>query len=278
MTISAKLVMELRNRTGAGIMEAKNALTQTDADIEAAVEWLRANGMAKAAKKAGRATAEGMVGLLVQGKRAVAVEVNSETDFVAKNEHFRDLVRRVAKTAIAVDGLDALLAASVDDGTVADLVNSRIVSLGENLAVRRMARIDGESVASYLHNAVDGDIGRIGVLVASEGGNPEFGHQVAMHIAASRPASLTEHDMDKNVADAERRVLMEKARLSGKPEGIIEKMVAGGMKKFYAESTLLNQKFVIDPELTVGDAAQRAGAKITGFLRFEVGEPLSENA
>ena len=257
-------------------MDAKNALSKTDGDMDAAIEWLRANGMAKAAKKSGRATAEGMIGIAVEAGRGVAVEVNSETDFVAKNEQFRKLVRQIARVAMPVGTVDALIETSVDGDTVGDLIRAGISSLGENISVGRVAHLAGESIAVYLHNAVDKDIGRIGVLVATTGGDREFGRQVAMHVAASRPVSLTEDDMSAEIAEAERRVLIEKARLSGKPDAIIDKMVAGGMKKFYAESTLMNQKFVIDPDVTVGEAAQRAGTVITGFLRFEVGETQAD--
>ena len=274
MAITAAMVKELRDSTGAGMMDAKKALTETDGDMEAAVDWLRTKGLAKAAKKSGRTAAEGLVAVHVDGGTGVAVEVNSETDFVAKNAEFQEMVGKIAGAAGAVDDVEALKAADLGGKTVADVITDKIATIGENMSVRRMAKISGGSVVSYVHNAATAGMGKIGVLVAMDGGDEGFGKQVAMHIAAVNPAALSEDDMDPAVVEKEKQVQMDIARESGKPEQVIEKMIVGRMKKFVAESTLLNQQFVVNPDLTVGDAAKEAGATITGFVRLEVGEGI----
>ena len=274
MAITAALVKELRDSTGAGMMDAKKALTETDGDMEAAVDWLRTKGLAKAAKKSGRTAAEGLVAVVVDGGTGVAVEVNSETDFVGKNAEFQEMVSGIAKAALTVDSVDALLAADMGGKTVADVVTDKIATIGENMSVRRMSKISGGSVVSYVHNAAAPGMGKIGVLVAMDGGDEAFGKQVAMHIAAVNPAALSEADMDPAVVEKEKQVQMDIARESGKPEQVIEKMIVGRMKKFVAESTLLNQQFVVNPDLTVEAAAKEAGATITGFARLEVGEGI----
>ena len=274
MAITAAMVKELRDSTGAGMMDAKKALTETDGDMEAAVDWLRTMGLAKAAKKSGRTAAEGLVAVHVDGGTGVAVEVNSETDFVAKNAEFQEMVGKIAGAAGAVDDVEALKAADLGGKTVADVITDKIATIGENMSVRRMAKISGGSVVSYVHNAATAGMGKIGVLVAMDGGDEGFGKQVAMHIAAVNPAALSEDDMDPAVVEKEKQVQMDIARESGKPEQVIEKMIVGRMKKFVAESTLLNQQFVVNPDLTVGDAAKEAGATITGFVRLEVGEGI----
>jgi len=274
MAITAALVKELRDSTGAGMMDAKKALTETDGDMEAAVDWLRTKGLAKAAKKSGRTAAEGLVAVVVDGGTGVAVEVNSETDFVGKNAEFQDMVSGIAKTALGVDDVDALVVADMGGKTVADVVTDKIATIGENMSVRRMSKISGGTVVSYVHNAAIAGMGKIGVLVAMDGGDEAFGKQVAMHIAAVNPAALGEGDMDPAVVEKEKQVQMDIARESGKPEQVIEKMIVGRMKKFVAESTLLNQSFVVNPDLTVEAAAKEAGATITGFARLEVGEGI----
>ena len=274
MAITAAQVKELRESTGAGMMDAKKALTETGGDMEAAVDWLRTKGLAKAAKKSGRTAAEGLVAVVVDGGTGVAVEVNSETDFVAKNAEFQEFVGGVAKAALGVDSIDALTAADLGGKTVADTLTDKIATIGENMTLRRMAKVSGGQVVSYVHNAVTGGMGKIGVLVAMEGGDEAFGKQVAMHIAAVNPASLSEDDLDPAVVEKEKQVQMDIARESGKPEQVIEKMIVGRMKKFMAEITLLNQQFVVNPDLTVAKAAEEAGAKITGFVRLEVGEGI----
>ena len=274
MAITASMVKELRESTGAGMMDAKKALTENDGDMEAAVDWLRTKGLAKAAKKSGRTAAEGLVAVKVDGNKGIAVEVNSETDFVGKNAEFQGMVSGIADVAITVDDVEALNAASMGGKTVAEIVTDKVATIGENMSVRRMQSITGDTVVSYVHNAAAPGMGKIGVLVAMTGGDDAFGKQVAMHIAAVNPASLSEADLDASVVEKEKQVQMDIARESGKPEAVIEKMIVGRMKKYMSEVTLLNQAFVINPDLTVADAAKEAGATITGFVRLEVGEGI----
>jgi elongation factor Ts len=274
MAITASQVKALRDSTGAGMMDAKKALTEVDGDMDAAVDWLRTKGLAKAAKKSGRTAAEGLVAVVVEGGKGVAVEVNSETDFVAKNADFQNAVGAIAKAALDVADLDALKVAEIDGKSVDDLVTGMIATIGENMSMRRMTTLEGEQVVSYVHNAATAGMGKIGVLVAMTGGDEAFGKQVAMHIAAVNPAALGEDDLDPAVVAKEKQVQMDIARESGKPEQVIEKMIIGRMKKFMAEVTLLNQSFVVNPDLSVGAAAKEAGAEITGFVRLEVGEGI----
>ncbi len=274
MAITAAMVKELRDSTGAGMMDAKKALTETGGNMDEAVDWLRTKGLAKAAKKSGRTAAEGLVAVHVNGGNGVAVEVNSETDFVAKNGEFQEMVGKITYAAEGVDDVDALLAADLGGKTVADTLTDKIATIGENMSVRRMSKLSGETVVSYVHNAATNGMGKIGVLVALSGGDEAIGKQVAMHIAAVNPAALSEADMDPAVVEKEKQVQMDIARESGKPEQVIEKMIEGRMKKFVAESTLLNQQFVVNPDLTVEAAAKEAGATITGFIRMEVGEGI----
>jgi elongation factor Ts len=266
MAITAALVKELRDTTGAGMMDAKKALTETDGDMEAAIDWLRTKGLAKAAKKSGRTAAEGLV----------AVKVNSETDFVGKNAEFQEMVGKIAGAAVAVDDLDALKAADLGGKTVEEVITAKIATIGENMSLRRMAVLEGETVVSYVHNAATEGMGKIGVLVALKGDNEAFGRQVAMHVAAVNPASLGEADLDPELVVREKAILTEQARESGKPEQVIEKMIEGRMKKFLSEVTLLGQSFVINPDLTVAQAAAEAGVEVTGFVRLEVGEGIEK--
>ena len=274
MAITAALVKDLRDRTGAGMMDAKKALTETNGDMEAAIDWLRTKGLAKAAKKSDRTAAEGLVAVLVEGGRGVAIEVNSETDFVGKNADFQAMVASFAKAAMGVNSVEELKAAHVNGKTVEEVLTEKIATIGENMSVRRMAVIEGETVVSYVHNAAADGMGKIGVLVAMKGGNEGFARQVAMHIAAANPASLSQADRDPAVVEKEKHVQMEIERESGKPEAVIEKMIVGRMQKFMAEVTLLGQAFVVNPDLTVEAAAKEAGVEITGFLRLEVGEGI----
>jgi elongation factor Ts len=268
------MVKELRESTGAGMMDAKKALTENDGDMEAAVDWLRTKGLAKAAKKSGRTAAEGLVAVKVDGGHGVAVEVNSETDFVGKNADFQKMVSGIANVALTAADLDALKAADMNGKSVEQTVTDAVAVIGENMSVRRMSAIDGDTVVSYVHNAAAPGMGNIGVLVAMTGGDEAFGKQVAMHIAATNPASLSEEDLDPAVVEKEKQVQMDIARESGKPEAVIEKMIVGRMKKYMSEVTLLNQQFVINPDVTVAEAAKEAGASITGFVRLEVGEGI----
>ncbi|MCL7409942.1 translation elongation factor Ts [Marivivens donghaensis] len=276
MAITAAMVKELRESTGAGMMDAKKALTETDGDMEAAVDWLRTKGLAKAAKKADRTAAEGLVAVAVAGGKGVAIEVNSETDFVAKNAEFQGMVTAIAGAALTVSDVDALKAAEIKGKSVESTVTDAIAKIGENLTLRRMAVIEGASVVTYVHNAAADGMGKIGVLVALSGENEAFGKQVAMHIAAASPAALSEADMDPALVEKERSVQIEIARESGKPDAVIEKMIVGRMAKFVAESTLLGQAFVVNPDLTVEAAAKEAGVEVTGFIRMAVGEGIEK--
>jgi len=278
MSITAAMVKELRDMSGAGMMDAKRALTETGGDMDAAVDWLRTKGLAKAAKKSGRTAAEGLVGVAVDGGVGVAVEVNSETDFVAKNADFQNMVSSITNAALGVNDVEALNAASIDGKAVSELVTDKIATIGENMSVRRMARQEGASVAAYVHNAATDGMGKIGVLVALSGPDNGIGKQIAMHIAATSPASLNENDLDPAMIEREKNVLTEQARESGKPDAVIEKMIVGRMKKFFEEVTLVNQKFVINPDITVGQAATDAGVEIVGFTRLAVGEGIEKVA
>ena len=276
MAITAALVKQLRDTSGAGMMDAKKALTETDGDMDAAIDWLRTKGLAKAAKKSGRTAAEGLVAVNVSGGRGVAVEVNSETDFVAKNAEFQDMVRAIATAANGVADIDALQNADMGGKSVAETVTDKIATIGENMSVRRMASVEGETVVSYIHNAATDGMGKIGVLVAMTGADNGIGKQIAMHIAAANPAALNEASLDPAVVEKEKQVQMDIARESGKPEAVIEKMIVGRMKKFLAEVTLTGQAFVVNPDQTVAEAAAEAGVEITGFVRLEVGEGIEK--
>lgn len=276
MAITAALVKELRDSTGAGMMDAKKALTETNGDMEAAVDWLRTKGLAKAAKKSGRTAAEGLVGTHVSNGLGVMVEVNSETDFVSKNAEFQEMVSNFTKAALKVNNVDELVNSMIDDHTINEILTNKISTIGENMAIRRLSRLEGDSVASYVHNSAADGMGKIGVLVSLQGDDNGIGKQIAMHIAAANPASLSEDDLDPGTIEREKLVLSEQARESGKPEAVIEKMIIGRMNKFFEEVTLLKQKFVINPDVTVSQAAADAGVKIIGFSRFEVGEGIEK--
>ena len=276
MAITAALVKELRDSTGAGMMDAKKALTETNGDMEAAVDWLRTKGLAKAAKKSGRTAAEGLVGTHVSNGLGVMVEVNSETDFVSKNAEFQEMVSNFTKAALKVNNVDELVNSMIGDHTINEILTNKISTIGENMAIRRLSRLEGDSVASYVHNSAADGMGKIGVLVSLQGDDNGIGKQIAMHIAAANPASLSEDDLDSGTIEREKLVLSEQARESGKPEAVIEKMIIGRMNKFFEEVTLLKQKFVINPDVTVSKAAANAGVKIIGFARLEVGEGIEK--
>jgi elongation factor Ts len=276
MAITAAMVKELRDATGAGMMDAKKALSETDGDIQAATDWLRTKGLAKAAKKSDRTAAEGLVAVKVDGGTGVAVEVNAETDFVAKNAEFQTVVGDIATAALGVADVDALNAADLGGKTVADTITDKIATIGENMSLRRMAKIEGDVVVSYVHNAMTDGMGKIGVLVALKGGDEAFGKQVAMHVAATNPAALNEAALDPTIVEKERQVQIDIAKESGKPDNVIEKMIEGRMKKYMSEVTLLGQSFVINPDLTVEAAAKEAGAEILGYVRLEVGEGIEK--
>jgi len=289
--ITAGSVKELRERTGAGMMDCKKALAETNGEMEAAIDWLRAKGLSAAAKKAGRTAAEGLVGAIVEGTRGALVEVNSETDFVAKNEIFQDFVRNVAKLALQQGtDVEALGAAQYPGGgTVQEKLTDNIAKIGENQSLRRaaVAEVGEGAVVSYVHNQVAPNLGKIGVLVALESSAPaetlnELGRQIAQHVAAAHPQALDADSIDPALVERERSIAMEKARESGKPDNIIEKMVEGGLAKFRKENALLSQLFVRDNKTPVGDvvaaAAKDAGVpiKLIGFVRFQLGEGIEK--
>ncbi|HEX7531679.1 MAG TPA: translation elongation factor Ts [Methyloceanibacter sp.] len=294
MSISATMVKDLRDKTGAGMMDCKAALAETSGDMEAAVDWLRAKGLAKAAKKAGRVAAEGLIGLAADAHHAALVEVNSETDFVARNETFQTMAKGIAEAALGAKGdLDKLAAAKFPGGkgTVADTIKEMIGTIGENMTLRRTAYLDVKkgAVASYIHNQMAPGLGKIGVIVALEStGDADalksFGRQVAMHIAAANPQAVDVESLDQAVVERERAVLSEQAKESGKPANVIDKMVEGRIRKFYEEVVLLAQAFVHDPDTTVAKAIaaaeKAAGApiKITGFHRFALGEGIDRTS
>ena len=276
MAITASMVKELRETTGAGMMDAKKALTETDGDFEAAIDWLRTKGLAKAAKKSSRVAAEGLVAVATSDGKGVAVEVNSETDFVAKNSDFQEMVKAIATAALGVSNTDELASASIDGKTVTDTLTDNIAKIGENMTLRRMQTIEAERVVTYVHNSATQDMGQIGVLVAINGDNTEFARQVAMHVAAANPQALSAAELDQSIVEREKNILTEQARESGKPEQVIEKMIQGRMKKFLAEVTLLGQDFVINPDLTVEAAAKEAGVEIISYVRMAVGEGIEK--
>ncbi|TMV92927.1 elongation factor Ts [Thioclava sp. BHET1] len=277
MAITAAQVKELRESTGAGMMDAKKALTETDGDMDAAVDWLRTKGLAKAAKKSGRVAAEGLVAVAVNDGKGVAIEVNSETDFVAKNADFQKLVGEIADLALQTgEDVEVLKATHLNGKTVEDVLTDAIARIGENMTLRRMHVLEGDTLVHYVHNAATDGMGKIGVLVALNGADNGIGKQIAMHIAATNPAALSQADLDPEVVEKEKAVQMDIARESGKPEAVIEKMIEGRMKKFVAEVTLLNQAFVVNPDLTVAEAAKEAGVEVTGFVRMEVGDGIEK--
>jgi elongation factor Ts len=291
--ITASLVKQLRDKTGAGMMDCKKALIETDADVEQAIDWLRKNGLAAAAKKAGRIAAEGLVGLAVEGARGAVVEINSETDFVARNEDFQGFVRDVAGVALAAGGDVAAIGAAdypSRDRSVAEELTELVGKIGENIVFRRRAGLSVETgvVASYVHNSAAPGLGKIGVLVALESSaDPEalnqFGRQLAMHVAATRPEAVTRDEVDPSTLDREREILADQARAAGKPENIVEKMVEGRLRKYYEEVVLSEQIFVIDNETRIDKAveekAKELGAPIAikGFIRFELGEGVEKD-
>jgi len=289
--ITAASVKELRERTGAGMMDCKKALGETAGDMEAAIDWLRTKGLAAAAKKAGRIAAEGLIGVAVLGTMGAAVEVNSETDFVAKNDQFQDFVRNVAQIALATGGdVEELLRAQYPgNGTVSETLTNNIATIGENQSLRRAARVEvGQGVVvSYVHNSVGTGLGKIGVLVALESDADQaalqaLGKQLAMHIAAANPLALRGEELNPDLIERERTIAQEKATESGKPANIVEKMVEGALAKFRKENALLSQLFVMDNKTKVEDViaaeAKRLGADVTlkGFVRFQLGEGIEK--
>ncbi|PDQ20245.1 elongation factor Ts [Mesorhizobium sanjuanii] len=291
MSISAAQVKELRDLTGAGMMDCKMALNETNGNMEEAVDWLRKKGISKADKKAGRTAAEGLIGVDSGVREAAVVEVNSETDFVARNAAFQEIVANVAKVALAYGKTEAVAAAKYpgSDKSVTEIIKDAVGTIGENLGFRRSAKltVPHGAVATYVHNAVADGLGKLGVLVAIETTGNEhaanaFARQVAMHVAATNPMALTAEQIDPAAVEREKAIFSDQARQSGKPEAIIEKMVEGRMRKFYEEVVLLKQAFVLNPDITVEkalkDAEKEIGApaKITAYLRFALGEGIEK--
>ena len=288
--ITASLVKELRDKTGAGMMDSKTALVETKGDLEAAVDWLRKKGLAKAAKKSGRVAAEGLIGAVVAKNKGVLVEVNSETDFVARNEQFQGLVKLIAQAALhnSTD-VEKLKAVKMGGSTVEEAIASAISTIGENMTLRRAAVLTVAEgvVGSYVHSSIADGLGKIGVLVGLESkGKPdtlaEIGRKIAMHVAASNPQAIDAAGLDKATIERERNVLADKARAAGKPDNVIEKIVESGLKTYYKEVTLAEQAFVHDPSKSVGQALKEAEGqaggpiKISGFLRYALGEGVEK--
>ncbi len=284
--ITAALVKELREQTGAGMMDCKKALSETGGDLEAAVDWLRKKGLSAAAKKSGRVAAEGLIGVASAPNRAAMVEVNAETDFVARNEQFQAFVEAVAGVALKVgEDLEAIKAAQYPDSarTVADELTQLIATIGENMTIRRARVLSVQKgvVATYVHSALRPGLGKIGVLVALEApseldGLELLGRQIGMHVAATRPEALDISSVDPAALEREKSVLSEQARASGKPDNIIEKMVEGRIRKYYEEVVLLEQVWVHDGESRVRAVVQKSGAKLAGFARFQLGEGVEK--
>ncbi|TPW33024.1 elongation factor Ts [Martelella alba] len=291
-TITAAMVKELREKTGAGMMDCKKALAETDGDMEVAIDWLRAKGIAKADKKSGRTAAEGLVGIASNGKDAIVVEVNSETDFVARNDAFQELVSGIANVALETDGSAEGIAAATYAKTgksVDESIKDAVATIGENMHLRRAIKLSvGDGVvATYVHNSVSEGLGKLGVLVALESTGDKdallaIGRQIAMHVAATNPLAVTPDDVDAEIAGRERAVFLEQAKESGKPAEIAEKMVEGRMRKFFQEVALLSQAFVINPDLTVAAAVKEAekevGApiKVAAIARLALGEGVEK--
>ena len=274
MSISASMVKELRERSGAGMMDCKKVLVETGGDIDAAIELLRKSGQAKADKKAGRIAADGRIVVATDGNKAVIAEINSETDFVAKDENFIAFVDSVAATALAGNAEDvkALLAESRADGKIIEAARTELVNkVGENISVRRFARVDAaDQLGNYTHGA------RIGAVVSLSGGDAELARNIAMHVAATNPVCIDEAGVPAATLESERRIITEQAQESGKPPEIIEKMVSGRMAKFLKDITLLGQPFVKDPDVSVGELLEAAGAEVKEFIRYEVGEGIEK--
>jgi elongation factor Ts len=289
--ITAALVKELREISGAGMMDCKKALVENNGDLEQSVDWLRKKGLAAAAKKAGRVAADGLVGIVAEGTRGALVEVNCETDFVARNEQFQGFVSAVAKLALNASDIEALKAMQLpgEGLTVAEKLTQLVATIGENMQLRRMAKLSVGSgaVAAYMHNAVVPGLGKIGVLVGLESTGDAaklaaLGKQVAMHVAAAKPLALSADLLDKGAVDRERAIYAEQAAASGKPAEIVAKMVEGRLRKYYEEVVLLEQAYVHDDKVRVKQAVEQAGkelgapVKITGFVRFALGEGIDK--
>jgi len=288
--ITASMVKDLRDKTGAGMMDCKAALGETNGDMEAAIDWLRKKGLSKAAKKAGRVAAEGLIGVVSDNNVGALVEVNAETDFVARNDEFKAFVKDAADAALKAEGdIEKVLAHPASEGSMKDRLTALVAKIGENMSVRRavMLAVTEGVVASYVHNAASPELGKIGVLVAIKSSGDKdklaaLGKQIAMHVAAAAPLALTPEHLSKEIVDREKAIQADIARQSGKPENVIEKMMEGRMRKFYEESVLMSQTFVIDGETQISKVVEKASkdlgapVAIEGFVRFQVGEGIEK--
>ena len=276
MTITAKMVKELRDITGVGMMDAKKALTESNGDFESASDWLRQKGLAKAQKKSGRIAAEGLIGIKLSGDSATLIEANCETDFVARNKEFQDMIIHILDNAAGKTTLNEILSSTINDRTVDEFLIEKVSSIGEKISLRRMQILNGKYIGFYIHNSTSDYLGKIGVAVSLSSNNETLAKQIAMHIAASNPLALSEEHLSDELIKKEQKLFTEQARESGKPENVIENMVKGKLKKFISEVTLLNQNFVIDPDMTIKEILEKNNNSILDYVRFEVGEGIEK--
>ena len=277
MTITAKMVKDLRDITGAGMMDAKKALIESNGDFDSATDWLRQKGLAKAQKKSGRIAAEGLIGIKVGDNTTTLLEANCETDFVARNEEFQEMINNILNNSVGKKTLNEILNSSIKGRTVDEILIEKVSSIGEKISLRRMHIISGKYVGFYIHNSVSENLGKIGVAVSLSEDNETLAKQIAMHIAASNPLALSEEYLSEELMKKEEKLYFEQARETGKPENIIENMVKGKLKKFVSEVTLLNQNFVIDPDFTINEILKKNNNSILNYVRFEVGEGIDKN-
>ena len=280
MTISASAIKDLREQTGAGMMDCKKALSENGGDVEAAKDWLRSKGLAKAAKKASRVASEGLVAIENNGQKAAIIEFNSETDFVAKNDEFQNLTKEIASVAANTDGsLDQINDQTISSGKkVSEAITDAVAKIGENMNLRRaqIVEANGGEIFTYIHGAIAEGLGKIAVAVVLKNGNEELGKQIAMHVAAAKPEALNTESVDQDALEREKAIFSEQARESGKPGNIIEKMVEGRIRKYYEQIVLLEQAFVINPDQKVKDVVKAAGAEIIGYVQFTLGDGIEK--
>ena len=276
MTITAKMVKELRDITGVGMMDAKKALTESNGDFESASDWLRQKGLAKAQKKSGRIAAEGLIGIKLLSDSATLIEANCETDFVARNKEFQDMIIHILDNAAGKTTLSEILSSTINERTVDEFLIEKVASIGEKISLRRMQILNGKYIGFYIHNSTSEYLGKIGVAVSLSSNNETLAKQIAMHVAASNPLALSEEHLSDELIKKEQKLFTEQARESGKPENVIENMVKGKLKKFISEVTLLNQNFVIDPDMTIKEILEKNNNSILDYVRFEVGEGIEK--
>ena len=276
MTITAKMVKELRDLTGVGMMDAKKALTESNGDFEGATDWLRQKGLAKAQKKSGRIAAEGLVGIKLSGDSATLIEANCETDFVARNKEFQDMINSILDNSIGKNTLNDILKSTINDKTVDEFLVEKVASIGEKISLRRMQILHGKYIGFYIHNSSSDNLGKIGVAVSLSSSNETLVKQIAMHIAASNPLALSEEHLSDELINKEKKLFLEQAKESGKPDNIVENVVKGKLKKFINDVTLLNQNFVIDPDVTIKEILDKNNNSILDYVRFEVGEGIEK--